>query len=176
MATRITIDENVNIGNVDINYVGDISYKDKAQSFNSGESFNNKVVSENPISYSIAKDVFSIITENKYYGDVFNNIRDEKQGVFSKNGGEQSSIDALAQNDFVDYESLLAVAENETTDFIIGIDSGEEITLESGEDNSNLVVYSFSSKVSYNDNSYYWFYPNIEVLVAMISYSVWQKV
>ena len=151
MATKKIISENSTVNNIDINYMGDaINYKKTQQSFSSGEQFNLKVVTQDPIDYIIAKDVFSVLTKPEFYNETFNNIREEKQGT----GLTDFQLSSLAQNDYSGFESLSAVAETNSTDYIIAI--SDTIS----ENNfSDLVVYSFSSKVSYTESSdLYWKY------------------
>ena len=131
MADKITIIETETVDSLDINYHGNIDYKQTSQLFNSGEIFNIKDVSENPISYSISKDVFSLITDNKYYNDVFDKIREEKQGV----GTSNVNLSALAYNDYSDVESLHAVSEENSYGSVIALSD-----LKDTDVFSNLVV------------------------------------
>ncbi len=151
MADKITIIETETVDSVDINYHGNIDYKQTSQLFNSGEIFNIKDVSENPISYSISKDVFSLITDNKYYNDVFDKIREEKQGV----GTSNVNLSALASNDYSDVESLDAVSEDNSYGSVIALSD-----LKDTDAFSNLVVYSLSTKVKFSSTSNYWVYGN----------------
>jgi len=151
MADKITIIETETVDSVDINYHGNIDYKQTSQLFNSGEIFNIKDVSENPISYSISKDVFSLITDNKYYNDVFDKIREEKQGV----GTSNVNLSALASNDYSDVESLDAVSEDNSYGSVIALSD-----LKDTDAFSNLVVYSLSTKVKFSATSNYWVYDN----------------
>jgi len=151
MADKITIIETETVNSVDINYNGNINYKKTSQLFNSGEVFNIKDISENPISYSISRDVFSLITDNKYYTDVFDKVREEKQG----SGTSNISLSALASNDYSSYESLDALSEDNGYSDIIALSD-----LNDGSVFSDLVVYSLSTKVNFSATSNYWVYDN----------------
>ena len=162
MADKIIIVENTElvsgtVDNVDINYMGDIEYKQCIQNFSSGEQIDIKDIIENPIDYSIAKDVFSIITENKNYDEVFNDIREEKQSLQNLN---DLVINALALNDYSAFQELSASQEQiSNTDYIIALTD----SLIDDQSSNDLVVYSFSSKVKYSEANIHWVYDN-EVL------------
>jgi hypothetical protein len=150
MATKKYISENSTVNNIDISYMGDITYKKSHQTFSSGEQFNLKYVTQDPVDYIIAKDVFSVLTKPEFYSETFDNIREEKQGT----GVSDYQLSALAQNDYFGSESLSAVAETETGEYAIAISD-----IVSDNNFSDLVVYSFSSKVSYAGSSgFYWKY------------------
>lgn len=154
MATKKTIQELDTVNNIDINYMGDITYKKNQQVFSSGEQFNIKNITEDPIDYIIAKDVFSILTKPDLYDQIFNNIRNEKDGT----GLTDFQLSALAQNDFTGYQSLSAVAEDQSTDYVIAI--SDQVT---DTNFSDLVVYSFSSTVRFTQSNLYWLYNDGEL-------------
>lgn len=151
MATKKIIQENQNISNVGIRYMGDITYKNNQVSFISGERFDLKNITEDPVDYIVAKDVFSILTKPSIYSQSFDNIREEKQGA----GLLDFQLSALAQNDFSGTQSLSAVSEDTTTDYIIALSD-----IDVGANFSDLVVYSFNSKVRYSLSNRYWEYTN----------------
>jgi len=152
MADKIIISENTTVDNVDINYMGEIQYKKTQQNFTSGEEFNIKPMLDNPIGYSIAKDVFSVITKPLYYDDTFELIREEKQG----SGLNQFFSSALAVNDFTIQQNLSGAAEDNTFDTLLSLTD-----VESDENYANIVLYSFTTKVRYTEASnWYWYYDN----------------
>lgn len=147
MATRKTITNNIR--NQSVNYVGEITYLDNLNSFISGDSFDLKPIYVNPISYSIARDTFFIVTENKYYDNVFDKVRNKKTG----SGRSEIEFDALASNDFNDIQSLSAVSEDETDAYIIGISD-----ILSSNNITDLSVYSLNTTVNFSVLNQYWKY------------------
>lgn len=148
MANKILINDPQSTRTSDVNYMGEITYKDNPQVFSSGDRYGIKPLFEDPIGYTIAKDVFSIITPNKYYDNLFNDIRTEKQGT----GLNKFQLSALAQNDFVGFESLSAVSEDDSHESIIALSN---ITVD--ENYTDLTVFSFNTTISFNNTSYWYF-------------------
>lgn len=149
MASKFLIN-NRSFGEVKTKYMGNITYSKNDQRFISGENFEVKDIVIDPIHYTIAKDVFSLVVNNKLYRNIFDNIREEKRGV----GSADFFVSALGANDFVGTQSLSAVGEDDTYRFLIGL---SDTLVQS--DFSDLVLYSFSSKVSFSEG-YYWVYNN----------------
>jgi hypothetical protein len=144
---------------INLKYMGDISEKDisykyKTYDFASGEQFILKDSFSDPLGVNIAKDVFSVITKPKFYTDIFNNIREEKQGI----GGDILNIDALAQNDSSNTLTLSAVQESFDlgAESIIAISDSEDILLE----NIDLVRFSLNTTVKFSESNLYWIYNN----------------
>jgi hypothetical protein len=154
---------------VNLKYMGDvvddvdISYKYNTYTFASGEQFILKDAFFEPLSINIAKDVFSVITKPRLYTDIFNDIREEKQG----SGLKTFNIDALAQDDFIGGVSLSAVQESDGlgSESIIGISYGEDISLTNSVD---VVRFSLNTTISYSEANLYW-YDNNGVLSSIPS-------
>lgn len=144
---------------IDINYIGnvsesDISYKYDTYTFASGEQFILKDCFYDPISMNISKDVFSMMTKPVFHSDVFNNIREEKQGT----GSKIVNIDALGQNDFEGFLSLSAIQEagNLGSSSILAISESDELSANVVD----LVRYSLNTTISYSESNLYWYYVN----------------
>jgi len=134
---------------IELNYMGDILYKRDSFTFSTGEQFIIKDGLKNPKAINISKDVCSILTDNYKNTDIFNDIRDEKQGV----GDSFLELSALAQNHYTSQELLSATAETDAYTSIIAMSD-----IQGTDDFTNLVNYSFNTTVKISDSNIFWNY------------------
>ena len=159
MSENLKIQDNVIP--VEFKYFGNIDYS--LETYNTWSGFNNnlKTAFENPITYCLSRNTFNVLTNYRFYDELFDLIKDQKRG----SGTYLDNLVAHAQNDYFGISDLSAIgeenfdADNPTFDAILGF-----IKLSEGDDIRNTVNYSFTSRVSFEltatNETIYWINEN----------------